>query len=82
MLGRLRSDHTVMEALPVIKLWGGGPRTLKVELVAAFADVAVEKPPFTFGVTNRTPWYLAMNPMGKVELRALRAPAVRSLILS
>ena len=39
---------------------------MKVELVAAFAKIELERPPFTVGVTDRTPWYLAMNPNGKV----------------
>ena len=50
-----------------LKLWGLGLRHVKCELVAAFADVDVEIPPFTPGITNKTPRYLAMNPMGKVS---------------
>lgn len=49
-----------------LKLWGYSMRHMKCELVAAFADVELEIPPFTPNVTNKTPWYLAMNPMGKV----------------
>ena len=49
-----------------LKLWGCGVRNLKCQLVAAFADVDLELPPFSTGITNRTPWYLAMNPRGKV----------------
>lgn len=47
------------------KLYGAGGRFQKVRLVAAFAGAELELPPFTNGLTNRTPWYLAMNPMGK-----------------
>lgn len=49
-----------------LKLYGIGTRTLKVQLVAAFSNVELEKMPFTRGVTNKTPRYLAMNPQGKV----------------
>ena len=53
-----------------LKLWGLGLRHVKCELVAAFADVSIEVPPITPGITNKTPKYLAMNPMGKVGLSA------------
>ena len=53
-----------------LTLWGYALRHVKCELVAAFADVEVEVPPFTPGSTNKTPRYLAMNPMGKVRLCA------------
>jgi glutathione S-transferase len=51
-------------------LYGSGrsTRALKVELVASFADVELEKVPFTMGITNKTPRYLAMNPLAKVLL--------------
>lgn len=39
---------------------------LKVDLVASFANVELEKPPFTMGITNKTPRYVALNPLGKV----------------
>ncbi|KAF5833311.1 hypothetical protein DUNSADRAFT_10432 [Dunaliella salina] len=49
-------------------LYGMGPRALKVQLVAAFANVEIQKAPFTMGITNKTPWYLKMNPNGKFPL--------------
>ena len=51
--------------VPQLKLYGAGTRVLKVEVVAAFAGIQLEKPAFTMGVTNKTPWYLKMNPNGK-----------------
>lgn len=48
-----------------LKLYGAGARFLKAQLVADFAGVALEIPTFTSGITNRTPDYLAMNPLGK-----------------
>jgi len=50
------------------KLYGAGTRTLKVELVAAFAGIELEKAPFTMNVTNRTPWFLKLNPNGKIPV--------------
>lgn len=52
---------------PKLRLYGTGTRAVKAELVAVLAGVAIEKPPFTFGVTNRTPRYLSWNPTGKVR---------------
>ena len=74
-----------------LKLYGASTRSLKVDLVASFADVELEKPPFTMGITNKTPRYLAMNPLGKVTVplqpgsmfqikrSTLAEPTVRSL---
>mmetsp|Transcript_36663 Transcript_36663/g.81584 ORF Transcript_36663/g.81584 Transcript_36663/m.81584 type:complete len:1184 (-) Transcript_36663:438-3989(-) len=53
-----------------LKLYGTGGRVLKADVVAVFAGVDVVKPPFTFGVTNKTPWFLKMNPNGKVPVLA------------
>lgn len=53
---------------PPLKLWGIGLRALKVEIVATFADVSIVKPPFTSDITNKTAWFLALNPLGKVCL--------------
>lgn len=47
-----------------LKLYGQGSRAQKARLVALFAGVDVEIPPFTAGITNKTPWYLKMNPNG------------------
>lgn len=43
---------------------------LQCEAVAAFAGVEVEKPPFTMGITNKTPWFLKLNPNGKIPTLA------------
>jgi len=58
------------------KLYGMGTRAFKVELVAAFSGVELEKPPFTFGVTNRTPWFLKANPLGKIPVLFTPAGAI------
>lgn len=51
-----------------LKLWGAGPRALKVQLVAAFAGVPLEPVPHTQGVTNQTPHFLKnLNALGKVR---------------
>ena len=57
---------SLLDSTMRLKLWGYSMRHLKCELVAAFADVEVEVPPFTPNITNKTPWYLAMNRLGKV----------------
>lgn len=51
---------------PKLKLYGIGPRALKCEIVASFADINLVHAPFTKGITNKTERYLAMNPQGKV----------------
>eukprot|EP00976_Prorocentrum_cordatum_P107631 1194676-Prorocentrum_minimum.AAC.3 len=52
-----------------LKLWGSHTRTNKVKVVADLAGVQMETTPdFTFGVTNKTPEYLALNPFGKVPV--------------
>ena len=48
-----------------LKLYGQGSRVEKVMVVALFAGVELETPAFTAGITNKTPWYLKMNPNGK-----------------
>ena len=48
------------------KLWGLGWRTWKIKLVAELVGFEYTMPPFTFGVTNKLPEYLEMNPHGKV----------------
>lgn len=50
-----------------LKLYGSGFRGLKCRLVASFAELEVECPPMTMGITNKTPEYLAMNPNGKAR---------------
>ena len=56
-----------------LKLYGQGTRVEKVRVVALFANVELETPPFTAGITNKTPWYLEMNPNGKWPV--LQTPA-------
>ncbi len=50
---------------PSLKLYGLGTAVEKVLLTARFAGVEVSQEPFTAGITNKTPWYLAMNSAGK-----------------
>ncbi|KAL6760811.1 tRNA synthetases class II (A)-domain-containing protein [Haematococcus lacustris] len=50
------------------KLYGAGAQTFKVELVAAFAGVQLETPPFTPGITDKTPWFLKLSPGGSTPL--------------
>ena len=52
------------ELMAPLKLYGQGSRAQKVRLVALFAGVELDIPPFTAGITNKTPWYLKMNPNG------------------
>ena len=49
-----------------LKLWGKGLKHMQCELVAAFAGVEIEVPPFTSGITSKTPQFLAISPYGKV----------------
>lgn len=56
-----------------LQLYGAGSRALKVELVAAFAGVEIEMPSFIMGVTNKTPWFMEMNPNGKIPV--LKTPS-------
>ena len=52
----------------LLRLRGSNGRAIKVEFVAAFADdVPLELDrTFTFGISNRTPEFLKLNPRGKV----------------
>ena len=57
----------------VMTLYGRGRRVQKCLAVHAFAadgSGELRVAPFTKGVTNRTPWFLARSPLGKVR----RAP--------
>lgn len=50
------------------RLWGGSrPRAVKILIAAAYSGVELDIPPMEMGVTNKTPEYMAMNPMGKVH---------------
>lgn len=42
-------------------------KAFKAELVAAFAGVELHRPPFTWGLSSRTPRFLEMSPSGKVQ---------------
>lgn len=53
---------------PPLKLYGQGTRNVKVLVTALFAEVELDVRPFTGGLTNKTPWYLKMNPNGKWPL--------------
>ena len=66
-----------------LKLYGQGPRLGKCLIVAKFAGVDVEVPPFTAGITNKTPWYKAMNPNGKFPvLSTPNGPLFESNVIS
>lgn len=62
---RIRMHARSSGSMAPYKLYGQGSRVLKVRAVALFAGVELDIHPFTAGLTNRTPWYLAMNPNGK-----------------
>ena len=51
-----------------MKLYGPTGRSNRVKAVAGWSGVQLEQPPFTMGVTNKTPEFLAKNPFGKVPL--------------
>ena len=61
--------------MPSQKIWGGplNGRVNKVRIAAAYCGVALEVPPFTMGLTNKSPAYLAKNPLGKARQRAFRS---------
>ncbi|GAB0489970.1 hypothetical protein MMPV_001197 [Pyropia vietnamensis] len=48
------------------------PRVFPVLITAELAGVPVEMPPFTMGTDNKTPEFLAINPIGRVP--AMRTP--------
>ncbi|EIW76637.1 glutathione S-transferase C-terminal-like protein [Coniophora puteana RWD-64-598 SS2] len=53
---------------PIGTLWGGGyqRQTTIIESVAAISGLELTEPEIKFGVTNKTPEYLAKFPLGKV----------------
>lgn len=51
-----------------MKLYGPTGRSNRVKAVAGWSGVQLEHQPFTMGVTNKTPEFLAKNPFGKVPL--------------
>ncbi|KAK9796680.1 hypothetical protein WJX73_008232 [Symbiochloris irregularis] len=53
---------------PTARLYGSGLQALKIELVAAFAEFRLERPSFTAGVTDKTPWFQALSPQGQVPV--------------
>ncbi|CAG9461148.1 unnamed protein product [Pedinophyceae sp. YPF-701] len=54
--------------MAAMKIYGVGTSVLACRVVAAWAGAEVEVVPFTDGVTNRTPEFLAKSPLGKVPL--------------
>ena len=54
------------------KLWGDTGRCGRVLLTAALTGVELETPAFVMGVTNKTPAFLAMNPLGKARVTTAR----------
>jgi len=47
-----------------MKLYGPTTRSNRVKAIAGWAGVQLETQPFTMGVTNKTPEFLAKNPFG------------------
>lgn len=46
----------------------GNPNAVKAMVAAEFVGVTIDVPPFAFGVDNKTPEFLKMNPNGKVPV--------------
>lgn len=44
------------------------PRVFKALIAAKYAGILIETPTFNFGVDNKTPEFLAKNPLGKVPV--------------
>lgn len=64
----MQSDQDQRNSMdPAARLYGSGLQALKVELVAAFAEVKLDRQSFTVGVTDKTPWFLALSPTGQVR---------------
>jgi glutathione S-transferase len=61
-----------------MKLYGPTGRSNRVKAVAGWTGVPLEQPPFTMGVTNRTPEFLAKNPFGKVTTPEPQTPNANS----
>ena len=51
-----------------MKLYGCTGRSDRVKAAAGWAGVPLEIAPFTMGVDNKTPEFLAKNPFGKVPV--------------
>jgi len=65
----------------VMTLYGRGRRVQKCLAVHAFAADGggeLRVAPFTKGVTNRTPWFLARSPLGKVRRASPLFPSAGS----
>lgn len=61
-----------------MKLWGAkGRRSRKILITAAYTGVDIDAvTPFEFGVDNKTPEYLKLNPMGKIPVLETEGGAV------
>ena len=77
----LSRDQLGFRGMAKLRLRGSNGRAIKVEFVAAFADdVPVELDrTFTFGISNKTPEFLRLNPRGKVCSTSWRHPPQRLL---
>ncbi|GLC41498.1 hypothetical protein PLESTB_001005000 [Pleodorina starrii] len=70
------------------RLYGVGVKALRLQVVAAVAGTELDVPPFTEGLTNQTPAYLALNAAGAFPLlvtpdgaaHAAAAPALTALL--
>ena len=63
-----------------LKLWtySGSKNAAKALIAAEYNGVKITMPPFEMGVTNKTPAFLKLNPLGKARARIARlAAAVR-----
>ncbi|GLI61130.1 hypothetical protein VaNZ11_003405 [Volvox africanus] len=70
------------------RLYGVGVKALRLQVVAAVAGVELDVPPFTEGLTNQTPAYLALDAEGTFPLLVTSAgtplasagPALKELL--
>jgi hypothetical protein len=62
---------------PTLKLhtYPASKNAAKALIAAEYNGVKIDLPPFEFGVTNKTPAFLKLNPLGKARARALTQTA-------